>query len=397
MKTVRRERYLKDLHEGRSAKNVIKVITGMRRCGKSTLLDQFISDLKLNGVLDSDIIHINFDSFEGQKYQNYIELNNMLESAVSAEKEYYVILDEIQNVEGWEKTVAALNTIKSCDVYLTGSNSAMLSTELSTHISGRYVEIKMLPLSFKEYVEFHQPEDIEKSFSEYLKYGSLPDVNPKLGERFCESYLEGVFNTVLIKDILLRIKTDDVKKITSIARFLYSNIGNITNIASIAKGAEINPVTASRYVTEIENALLFYHSEKYDIVGKRLLQTNGKYYASDLGMRRIVLKDIHDTDVSRPLENLVYLELIRRGYTVRTGSFRDFEVDFIAFKGDSTEYYQVTLSMLSEGTRKRELRSLECIKDNYHKTILTTDRIGLGSENGIRIVNVIDWLLESDN
>ena len=396
MGAIRREQYLEELREGRSDKDVVKVVTGMRRCGKSTLLEQFKGDLLDSGVPEEDIIHLNLESFEGQGYTTYKELNEMLESRVPTDRDSYILLDEIQNVEGWEKSVAALCTIEMCDVYLTGSNSSMLSTELSTHISGRYIEIDMLPFSFKEYIQLHSGSDVNKLFSDYLRYGSLPEVDPAKGERFCQSYIEGVFNTVLVKDILSRVKTDDVRRITSIARFLYSNIGNTTNIAAISKGSGISPVTSDRYVTEMENALLFYHSERYDIVGKRLLQTNGKYYASDLGMRNVVLKGAKGTDVSRPLENVVFLELIRRGYTVRTGSYRDLEVDFTALKGGSTEYYQVTLTMMSEDTRTRELRPLEDIRDNYSKTILTLDRFGLGSENGIRIVNVIDWLLGQD-
>ncbi len=394
MGTIRREQYLEELHEGRSDKDVVKVITGMRRCGKSTLLEQFKVDLLDSGVPEGDIIHLNLESFEGQGYTTYKELNEMLESRVPTDRDSYVLLDEIQNVDGWERSVAALCTIGRCDVYLTGSNSEMLSTELSTHISGRYIEIDMLPFSFREYIQLHPGSDVDGLFSDYLRYGSLPEVDPAKGERFCQSYIEGVFNTVLVKDILSRVKTDDVRKITSIARFLYSNIGNITNIATISKGSGISPVTTDRYITEMENALLFYHSERYDIVGKRLLQTNGKYYASDLGMRNVVLKGAEGTDISRPLENVVFLELIRRGYTVRTGSYRDLEVDFTALKGDTTEYYQVTLTMMSEDTRIRELRPLEGIRDNYSKTILTLDRFGLGSENGIRIVNVIDWLMD---
>lgn len=307
----------------------------------------------------------------------------------------YIFLDEIQNVKDWELSVAALGTMKNCDVYLTGSNSKLLSTELSTHLSGRFIEIRMLPLSFREYLELHPSDDRELRFREYLRFGALPETDPARGERFCDAYLEGTFNTVLVKDILGRLKIDDVTKVEAIARFLYSNIGNTTNTQHIAKGAGVSAATADRYIGQMEGALLFYHAEKYDVVGKKLLETNGKYYASDLGLRNSALKGAGGTDLSRPLENLVYLELIRRGYTVRIGSYRDYEVDFTALKADTTEYYQVTTTLQTAETRERELRPLNGLRDNFRKTVLTLDRFGLGSENGITVVNIIDWLLSA--
>lgn len=393
MKSVRREDYLACLHESRAAKNVVKVITGMRRCGKSTLLEQFIGDLRSEGISDNNMVYVNFDGFEGSDFPTSAELNAMLKKKVPTDRDFYVFFDEIQNVDGWERSIAALCTLPLCDVYITGSNSKMLSGELATHIAGRYIEIKVYPLSFREYSEFYPSVDPTSLFGKYLKYGALPEAVPERGDRFCDSYLEGVFNTVLIKDILSRVKSDDVGKITAIARFLYSNIGNRTSISSVADGAKISPVTVARYVSEMENACLFRYAERYDIVGKRLLQTNGKYYASDLGMRNTVLRGAAGADISRPLENIVFLELLRRGYTVRTGSYRDSEIDFVAIKGDSVEYYQVTMTVMPEDTRTRELRPLEGLKDNYFKTVLTMDRLGLGSEKGIRIANVIDWLL----
>ncbi|MDR0523426.1 MAG: ATP-binding protein [Candidatus Methanoplasma sp.] len=390
---VRREQYLESLRAGKDATGVVKVVTGMRRSGKSTLFGQYMDDLRSSGVPDDRILSINFDALDAQDIKTSSDLNKVLSCAMPAAGMAYVFLDEIQNVEGWEKSVAALCATGRCDVYVTGSNSKMLSAELTTHISGRFVEIRMLPLSFKEYLELHPSGDLDLRFREYVRYGSLPDADPERGERFCDGYLEGVFNTVLVKDILGRLKTDEVSKIESVARFLYSNIGNVTNIASIAKGAGISGATADRYVSKMEESLLFYRAEKYDVIGKRLLETNGKYYASDLGMRSAALKGAGGADFSRPLENVVFLELVRRGYNVRVGSFRDREVDFAAFRGDSVEYYQVAATMLSDETRGRELRPLNGIRDNFRKTIITMDRVGLGSENGIDIVNLYDWLL----
>lgn len=389
--TVRRSGYLEQMHGSKGATGVIKVITGMRRCGKSTLMEQFEEDLRSEGVDSNHIFHVNFETFEGYDILSPDELRRQLR-ALPKDGIVYVMLDEIQDVECWELIVSSLEEVKNYDVYITGSNSDMLSTDLSTHLSGRYIEIKMLPLSFGEYYELH-PGNAEDRFVQYLRYGGLPDTDPDRGERHSLGYLEGVFSTVLVKDVLSRLRTDNVNKIRAIARFLYSNVGNITNIAAIAQGTGLNPGTVERYVGGMESALLFYHAEKYDIVGKKLLSTNGKYYASDLGMRYMALKGSGTDDLSRPLENAVYLELIRRGYTVRIGSYRDKEVDFIAVMGNDVEYYQVAMTILSEETKKREFGSLEAIRDNFPKTVLTMDRFNLGNFGGIRVVNVIDWML----
>lgn len=388
--TIRRSDYLKQLHESKDATGVVKVITGMRRCGKSTLMEQFVEDLKAEGTDDRHIFHLNFETFEGYPLMDPDELRSRLKG-LPRDKTVYILLDEIQDVTGWELIVSSLEEVKNYDVYLTGSNSDMLSTDLSTHLSGRYIEIRMLPLSFKEYLELH-PGDRDVRFNQYLRYGGLPDTDPDRDERYNMGYLEGVFDTVLVKDVLARLKTDDVRKIRTIARFLYSNIGNTTNTATIAKGTGLNPVTVDRYIGGMESALLFHHAEKYDIVGKKLLSTNGKFYASDLGIRFMALKGSGTDDMSRPLENVVYLELLRRGYTVRTGAYRDKEVDFTAIKGNDIEYYQVAMTILSEETRTREFRSLEGIRDNFPKTVLTMDRFNLGTFNGIKVVNIIDWI-----
>lgn len=388
--TVRRSGYLAQLHASKDATGVVKVVTGMRRCGKSTLMEQFIDDLKAEGVEDDHIFHMNFETFEGYGMMSSDSLRDSLKS-LPRNGMVYVLLDEIQNVKGWELIVASLEAEKSFDVYITGSNSEMLSTDLATHLSGRYIEIGMLPLSFGEFLELH-PGDTDSRFVQFLRYGGLPDTDPDRGEKHSLGYLEGVFDTVLMKDVLSRLKTDEVGRLRSIARFLYSNIGNVTNIAAISKGTGLNHVTVDKYVTAMESAQLFYRSEKYDIVGKKILSTNGKYYASDLGMRYMALKGSGTDDMSRPLENAVFLELVRRGYTVRTGSYRDKEVDFTAIKGSEVEYYQVAMTIMSDDTKEREFRSLESIKDNFPKTVLTLDRFNLGTFNGIRVVNAIDWM-----
>ena len=388
---VKRTEYLELLREFKDAPSVIKVITGIRRCGKSTLLDQFAEELRDNGVDSEHIFHMNFESFEGQSTVSSEELKKTLRSLPTSGM-VYVMLDEIQNVKGWEMIVAALETIKNYDVYITGSNSHMLSTDLATHLSGRYIEIHMFPFSFKEYMQLH-PGDKDERFLQYLRYGGLPDADPDRGDRYCRGYLDAAFNTVLVKDILERLKTDDIGVIKSIAVFLYSNIGNITNRSAISKGTGLNQATVNRYVDAMEEALLFHHADRYDMVGKKLLSTNGKYYASDVGMRNNAMAG-GTPDIGRSMENVVFLELLRRGYKVRIGSYRDKEIDFTAVKGEETEYYQVSETMLAPETKEREMRPLRSVKDNFPKTVLTLDRFGLGNYDGIQTVNIIDWLLK---
>ena len=393
---VLRKDYLSLLEAGKDENTVVKVITGMRRSGKSTLMNQFIEKLKAAGVSDDRIFLINFEMAEYQYINDRTILNKWILDNIPKEGQCYVFLDEIQNVNDWEMSVSALQIMPNCDVYITGSNSKMLSSELSTHISGRYTEVKVLPLSFSEYLELHPSDDKDSRFRDYLRYGGLPAVNPDSDRTFIEGLLEGIFNTVLVKDVLYRLKTDDVSKITAIAKFLYSNIGNITNIDNIATETGISNPTVSKYVEEMSKAFLFYYAEKYDIVGKKILKTNGKFYASDLGMRNVIIGLGLARDISKPLENVVFMELLRRGYEVRIGSYRDWEVDFTAIGPDGVEYYQICETMLSDDTYKRESRLFKAIKDNCPKTILTLDKFGLGSDDGIKIVNLVDWLLDKN-
>lgn len=393
---VLRKDYLSLLEAGKDENTVVKVITGMRRSGKSTLMNQFIEKLKAAGVSDDRIFLINFEMAEYQYINDRTILNKWILDNIPKEGQCYVFLDEIQNVNDWEMSVSALQIMPNCDVYITGSNSKMLSSELSTHISGRYTEVKVLPLSFSEYLELHPSDDKDSRFRDYLRYGGLPVVNPDSDRTFIEGLLEGIFNTVLVKDVLYRLKTDDVSKITAIAKFLYSNIGNITNIDNIATKTGISNPTVSKYVEEMSKAFLFYYAEKYDIVGKKILKTNGKFYASDLGMRNVIIGLGLARDISKPLENVVFMELLRRGYEVRIGSYRDWEVDFTAIGPDGVEYYQICETMLSDDTYKRESRPFKAIKDNCPKTILTLDKFGLGSDDGIKIVNLVNWLLDKN-
>ena len=385
-----REDYLKVLASAKDMPSTAKILTGMRRTGKTTVLNQYVDRLRSMGIDDGNIFHINLDLLVDVPDNSW--LLEQIDPVLKRKGMHYILIDEIQDVDGWERFVAMLIARGDCDVYITGSNSKMLSSELATKLSGRYIEVNILPLSFKEYLELH-PGDKERRFNEYLRFGNLPMIDPDRGETVCMDQSEGVFNTVIVKDILSRIP-GNTRRLTAICRFLYSNIGNVTNADRISDALNIPKDDVYKYMDEITSAHLFYHADRYDVVGKRYLKSKGKYYATDLGMRYMILNPGSLADISRPLENAVYFELLRRNYKVSVGSYMDSEIDFTAMNGDTLEYYQVSQTILSEETYSREMRPLRLVSDNYEKTILTMDRHGLGNDGGINIVNVIDWLLK---
>lgn len=387
-----REDYLAILTSSKDMPSTVKVLTGMRRTGKTTVLNQFVSRLRSIDTDEENICHINLDLLVDEPNINW--LHEQIKPVLERKGMHYILIDEIQDVDGWERLVAMLVARGDCDVYITGSNSKMLSSELSTKLSGRYIEIEILPFSFKEYMELH-PGEKEKRLEDFLKFGGLPMIDPDRGESVCMYQSEGVFNTVVMKDIMYRI-SGSTRRLDAICRFLYSNIGNVTNPDRISEALNIPKDDVYRFMNEIVSAHLFYHVDRYDIVGKKYLKSKGKYYATDLGMRYMLLNPGSLADLSKPLENAVYFELLRRGYKVSVGSYNDSEIDFTAMKGDKIIYYQVTQTMLAEKSKKRELTSLEKVPDNYRKIILTEDRIGLGSYDGIDVVNVIDWLCGMD-
>ena len=391
-----REQYLSKIRAGRDDTGVIKVITGMRRCGKSVLLELYADELRRSGVPEEDILFINFEKFDFQKIKTSEQLNDYLHQRIDPDRRMYILLDEIQDVKDWELSLSALNAEKNCDVYVTGSNSDMFSSQLATRISGRHTEIKVFPFSFSEYVEMHGCTDREEAFIDYMECGGLPGVDPDRDSRYRQDYLQGVYNTIVVKDVLRHLNVSDPVKVEAIARFLYANIGNITSKASVAEATGIPESTVGIYMKAMEEAFLILPCDRYDMVGKKLLSTVGKYYVTDLGIRRAVLNITAGTDISKPLENLVYVELLRRGYDVRVGCYRDSEVDFLAVRYDTMEYIQVCQTLMSDETRKREIKPLMRPKDNYAKTILTLDRFGLGNEKGIIIKNILDWFLEQE-
>ena len=395
MAEVLREGYLKRLESGKDRTDVVKVITGMRRSGKTVLMQQFIRRIVGSGVPEDSIVYMNFES---KKWED-IKTDSDLMEEISSRKidgRMYVFLDEVQRVKSWENVVNSLQVDADADIYITGSNAYLLSSELSTYISGRYMELKILPPSFKEFMELH-PGDREQRFMQYLRTGSLPIVDPDGDELFEQDLLIGVFNTVLVKDVLKHTGTSDVSILEDIARFLYSNVGNITSCNSIAQALKIDNKQVKKYIKAMCEAFLIYKVERYDIRGKKLMDSLEKYYVSDTGMRNAVLGISSREDISRLVENVVYLELLRRGYEVSVGKYGDTEVDFTAWKLNSIEYYQVTLSMMSESMYDREVRPFGLIKDSYAKTVLSMDKFLVDIPDGIKHRNVLDWLLEEQD
>lgn len=403
---VERKEYLEQLLEWKD-EHIIKVVTGIRRCGKSVLLEQFKDRLHLAGVEAEQIISINFEDLEFEELLDYKVLYRYIKERLCSDKMTYIFLDEIQNVLDFPKVVDSLYVKNNTDVYITGSNSYLLSSELATLLSGRYVEISMLPLSFREYVTVTgRPQ--EDAFSEYMQTGGLPyvAVMNRTDEKV-NQYLEGIYNTVIVKDIEERQarkekdagkrKITDIALLKTIARYLASVIGSPISMKSvtdylISSGRKISPNTVSDYVEALTESFVFYPAERFDIVGKQLLKANKKLYMVDLGLRNHILPRKR-YDLGFSIENIVYFELLRRGYKVNIGKFGSTEVDFVAQKQGILTYYQVTANMTAEETFEREMRPLRGIQDNYEKIVLTLDRFSLGNYEGIKVVNVIDWLL----
>lgn len=395
-----RETYLNKLRKYRD-KKLIKVITGIRRCGKSTLMQLFQKHLTESGVETDQIIAINFEDFE---YYDLLETKTLYaylkEKISDSKKKYYVFLDEIQQVNNFERIMDSLYIKDNVDLYVTGSNAKLLSGELSTLLSGRYVEIMMLPLSFKEFVSAHsQPINFKEVYNRYIQYGSLPYVlELDEDEEIIRGYLEGVFNTVVLKDIVARKKIADVMMLDSVIRFLFDAVGSIISIKKISdtltsSGRKISSHTVESYITGLVDSFVLYPVKRYDIKGKQHLKTLEKYYIADLGLRYLQLGN-RGVDLGHLLENVVYLELLRRGYDVYIGKIDAYEIDFIAVSQKETLYYQVAFTVKDKETLERELRPLRAVSDHYPKYIITLDDDIEISYDGIRVINAIDFLLE---
>jgi uncharacterized protein len=397
-----RDMYLSQLVQYKD-KPLIKVVTGIRRCGKSTLLSLFSNHLVDTGIAKENIIRMNFESFEFDHLADYKQMHSHIkERLLNENQKYYLLLDEVQLIASWEKAVNSFLVDADVDIYITGSNAYLLSSELSTLLSGRYVEIKMLPLSFKEYLDFIDSNDqdkLQEHFNQYLKYGGLPTV-AKLLENTdtIGPFLEGIYNTVLMKDVIERNNIRDAALLENILKFIAANVGSIVSTKSISdylnsSGRKTTGETIDNYLKMLENAYIVYKANRYDLKGKMFLKTLEKYYMVDLGIRN-QLTGLRDTDYGHVLENIIYLELIRRGYEVTIGKIGSLEVDFVATKSNEKYYYQVSASILDRQTLERELRPLQAIKDNYPKVILTMDQPVFDDYSGVRIQNILDFLLE---
>ncbi len=396
---INRELYMNKLLAYKDTE-FIKVITGVRRCGKSSLLKLLKEKLLKD---NNNVIYINFESFEFDDITNYKDMYNNIKEKIRADEKNYILLDEVQRVNDWEKAVNALTVDFDSDIYITGSNAYLLSSELSTYLAGRYVEIKVLPLSFKEFLDFtkfNENENIENKFVEYIKFGGMPGiVATKNDSNLYEDAIKGIYNTIFMKDVIERNKLVDASLLGKILKFLMSNIGNLISSKKIAdfltsQGTKITHNTVLSYLKMLENAYIIYTVPRYDIKGKEILKTLEKYYIVDTGIRNIIL-GFRNSDWGHVIENVVYFELLRRGYDVTVGKTDSLEVDFIATNSNDKRYYQVTYAISDEEVKKRELNSLRNINDNYEKTILTMDKIYSNtSEDGIKIKYLIDFLLE---
>lgn len=395
---IPREEYLERLRNLKH-KKLIKIVTGIRRCGKSTVLKMFRDELLNNGVEENQIIFINFEDYENKSLRNIDSLYDYIKQRLTS-KMNYVFLDEVQRVEDFPEVVDSLYIKDNVDLYLTGSNSSLLSSEIATLISGRYVEIKMLPFSFKEFVKAtNQTENFSLAYRQYIETSSFPYVLELLQTpQEINAYLEGIYNTILVKDIIDRKKIADTNVLKSVTQFLFDNIGSELSSKKIADtltshGRKSDSKTIEKYVTSLEESFIVYRANRYNIKGKEYLKSLEKYYVADIGLRNFMLGK-KSIDVGHILENIIYLELIRRGYSVYVGKIDDMEIDFVAQNSQGNTYIQVAASVRDENTLKRELRSLQAVKDNYPKMILTLDDDPEADYDGILRKNALDWLLE---
>lgn len=393
---IERLEYLEKLKKWKD-KDVIKVVTGIRRCGKSTLFDLFIDYLKSVGIDSKHIISINLEAPD-YDFQNYRDLYNYVMEKIGDSGKYYVFLDEVQNVKEFQKAVDGLYIKKNVDVYITGSNAYLLSGELATLLSGRYIEIRMLPLSFREYRDYFGIEGDEKLYLRYVNNSSFPYALKLDDEGEVDDYLDSIYNTIIVKDIAIRKKLADTGMLRSITEFLFSSVGSTMSVKKIAdtlnsNGRKISVHTVESYLEALTESYIFNRVSRYDIKGKQYLETGEKYYATDVTMRYALLGR-KNLDVGHILENVVYLELIRRGYRVYIGKIGDNEVDFIAINKEGREYYQVSYTTRDERTLERELSSLQKISDHYPKFILTMDMDPVADYEGIKRINVLEWLVK---
>ena len=432
---INRPEYLNQLIEHKDV-DLVKIVTGIRRCGKSSLLDLFHKHLLNSGINEDHIIHINLESLKYRAITNYMELYDYISKRMPADRtengapcivsqnagkftsasksinagkstKTYLIFDELQAVENWQKAVESFRIDFNVDIYITGSNAYLLSSEFSTLLAGRYVEIRMLPLSFKEFLSFYNfptSTSTDEKFQKYVQFGGMPVLSEyKFNEARSMQALEGIYSTVILRDVLQRNKNADQIVLQKLMSFLCSTIGSTTSPNSISKSlraegdiekttVSVASKTVSDYIRMLKDAFIVFPVQRYDVQGKELLKTLGKNYVIDLGFRNMLL-GYRGTDRGHIIENVVFLELIRRDYRVYIGKVGNAEVDFVAEKPNEKIYVQVTESMQSPETRERELKPLRAIKDNYEKIVISMDRDYINSYDGIKAINLTDWLL----
>lgn len=404
---INRPAYLNQLIQNKDV-DLVKIVTGIRRCGKSALLDLFHQYLVESGITESNIIHMNLESLRYRSITDYLTFYDYVSERIAKEGKTYLIFDEPQAVEHWEKAIESFRLDFDVDIYITGSNAYMLSSEFSTLLSGRYIEIRLLPLSFKEFLTFYEFSEsitMEEKFQRYLQFGGMPILREyHFNEARSNQALEGIYSTVVLRDVLQRNPQADQATMQKIMLFLCSNIGSITSPNSIGnvlsnegdiktgKVKNIAGKTVEKYIAMLRSAFIVSSVGRYDVKGKQLLKTLGKNYIVDIGFRNMLL-GYRDVDRGHILENIVYLELIRRDYNVYIGKVGETEIDFVAEKPNEKLYIQVTESMQSTETRERELRPLRMISDNYEKIVLSMDHSYINSYDGIKSINLIDWLL----
>ena len=409
---IDRKEYLDFLVKSKD-RQIIKVVSGVRRCGKSTLFEIYKDFLLENGVEKNQIISINFEDMDYEELTDYKKLYEYIKSKMIGDKKNYIFLDEIQHVDKFEKVVDSLFIKENTDLYITGSNAYFMSSELATLLSGRYIELKMLPLSFKEYyqakLEYEKLEQKENRISktliqyynEYIVNSSFPyTLQLDSDLKNIHEYLSGIYNSVLLKDIVARLKISDVMRLESVVKYIFDNIGNLTSLSKIGNtltsmGRKTDAKTIEKYIRGLTDSLLVHEVSRYNIKGKEFLSTLSKYYVADLGLRQMILGN-RNIDMGHILKNIIYLELIRRKGNVYVGQFDKNEIDFVVINSNEIEYYQVALTVLDENTLKRELDAFKNIKDNYPKYLITLDDVMVNTDyDGIKVVNALEWLLRN--
>ena len=399
MEFIPRKEYMEQLESFRD-KALIKVITGVRRCGKTTLMSLFKDKLRQSGISDKAIVSINFEDFDSQELTDPKALHDYLKSKLIPGKMVYFFLDEIQQVKDFPQVLDSLYIRQGVDLYVTGSNANLLSSEIATLISGRYIEIKMLPLSFSEFVGAQKQErSLAENYRVYLEKSAFPYALAMDTPNMVRAYLEGIYNTIFVKDVMQRKAIADPGLLESVARFLFDNIGSLVSTKKIADtltslGRKVDVKTVEKYVAALTESFILYEARRYDIQGKEQLARLEKYYLVDLGLRRVLLGN-RAMDIGHVLENVIYLELLRRGFEVYVGKVADTEVDFVAKNEKGLQYIQVAATVRDEATLTRELRPLQKISDSYPKMILALDEDPTADFDGICRMNALQWLIET--